>query len=301
MIASLGGLLIVFIASKVALLHPKQSFFEYCKLILGKWIGSFIVILYLVQWYSVIGDILGEFAEFSNTILLSRTPSWILVFTMLLLIIYVVFLGGIEGIGRCSEVFGPIILLSMTIIFLLSIPNMEINRILPIYGDTGIMPILKGTIYPISFLGESVFMLMLISFMDKPKQGTSKAVWGFVVAAFLLSMYVMSIIMIFGPEVASKLKFPAFDMIRYINVMNFIQNLEIVAILVWILSIFVKLSLYFFLACYGTAKLFNMKDWKKTIWFVAIFSFIWAQFLIKHSLHGYEYLNIYQNQLCLTY
>ena len=276
MIATAFGILIVWIASKVALLYPHHTLIEYSKLILGKWLGTLIVIIYLFQWYSVIGNILNEFAIVAIKILLPTTPSWLFFLTMLILMVYVLFIGGVEGIGRCSEVFGPVILLSLTLLLLLSIPNVEFNRILPVLSDTDVVSILKGGLFPLSFLGEAVMMLMLLSFMDHPKEGPIYAVRGVVMTAGLVNISVIFVIMTLGSELSAKLQYPGFDLIRYINVMDFIQNLEILAILVWILSVFIKLSLYLFLASYGTAQLFKVKDWRKMIWLVAIFSFVLA-------------------------
>lgn len=301
LIAGLGGVLIVFLASKTALLHPKHTLIEYSKLIFGRWFGSLIPILYLVYWYSVIGDILGEFAEFVNTILLPRTPPWVLFLTILLLMIYIAYLGGIEGVGRCSEVFGPIILASFLLLIIFSLPNIHLDRILPIYIDTGIFPIVRGSLYPLSFFGESVSMLMLISFMDHPEQGTNRAVWGVLSAAVLVNITTVCVILVFGPEVAANLKYAAFESIRFINVMNFIQNLEILAVLLWILSLFVKLSLYFIMAAYGTAQLLHIKNWKKLIWVVASISFLLATFFSDHSLYGMEYMEYFWLPVVLTF
>jgi len=113
LLASIGGVLLVFIANKVALLYPKNTFIQYSKIILGKGFGTIIIFIFFIQWYSVIADILCELADFVNTILLPTTPPWILHVTMLLLLMYVCYLGGIEGIARCSEVFGPIIVISI--------------------------------------------------------------------------------------------------------------------------------------------------------------------------------------------
>ncbi|WP_394238656.1 endospore germination permease [Niallia oryzisoli] len=293
LLAGLGGVLLVFLAAKTALLHPKHTLIEYGKLIFGKWIGTFLAILYLVYWYSVIGDILGEFSEFVNIILLPRTPPWVLFLTILLLMIYIAYLGGIEGVARCSEVFGPIILVSFLFLIFFTLPNLQMAHVLPVYSDTGLYPIVKGSLYPLSFLGESVFMLMLISFMDQPEQGTRRAVWGVFSAAVLLNISALFVILVFGPEVAANLKYSAFEMIRFINVMNFIQNLEILAVLIWILSLFVKLSLYFFMAAYGTAQLFHIKDWKKLIVLVACLSFILATIFSNYSLYGMEYMEYF--------
>ncbi|KAB2330146.1 GerAB/ArcD/ProY family transporter [Cytobacillus depressus] len=293
LIAIFFGIAVVFAATKVGLFFPNKTLVEFTKLILGKWLGTIIIFFYFIQWYSVIGTILGEFAEFTITILLPTTPSWILILTMLLLMIYVTYTGGIEGIARCSEVFGPMVLLMVVLLVILSLPNMEFDRILPIYSETGFREILKGSFSPLSFLGESVIMMMMISFMDQPKQGPLKAIWGIALSGFLVSTVIISVLTIFGPEVASKFLFPAFETIRFINVMNFIQNLEIIAVLVWILSAFIKVSLYFFSASYGTAQILKLKDWRKMIWFVAIITFLIAILQPTTKLFGTEYVNEY--------
>ena len=113
LIADILGVLIVYGATKTALLYPKHTLIQYSKIILGKLLGTVVVLIYLVQWYSVVGNILRQFADLTITLLLPTTPSWVLYLTMLLLLIYVTYIGGIEGIGRCAEVFGPIIILSV--------------------------------------------------------------------------------------------------------------------------------------------------------------------------------------------
>ncbi|WP_144555013.1 endospore germination permease [Bacillus sp. X1(2014)] len=291
-LAGILGILIVYVSSKAALLYPGKTLVEYSQLIFGKWFGLLIVIVYLIQWYSVIGDILREFADFTNTVLLPTTPMWILVLTMLLTLIYVTYSGGIEGIGRCSEVFGPIVFLSVLIMLFLSVSIFNYRNFLPIFSDTGLLPIMRGTLTPLSFLGESVMMLMLLSFMDHPKKGVKSAVWGIAAASGLVSSVVIGILLILGPEIASKLRHPAFDTVSYVTVMDFIQNLEILAVLVWILSIFIKLSLYFFLANYGTAQLFHIKNWRKMLW-VTVPVFFGISVIFPNPTYSLIYLNKY--------
>jgi len=300
LIAGLGGILMVFLATKTALLYPKHTLIEYSKFIFGKWIGILSAILYLVYWYTVIGNILGEFTEFVNIILLPNTPQWILLLTILLLLVYIAYMGGIEGVGRCSEVFGPIIFMSCILLIAFTIPNLQWDHILPVYADSGLYLILRGSLYPLSFLGESVLMLMLLSFMDQPDQGTRRAVWGVLSAAVLINLSAVSVIFVFGSGVSSKLKYPIVETIRYINVMNFIQNLEIVAVLIWILSLFIKLSLYFVLTAYGTAQLFHIRDWRKLIWVVAVISFLLAMFFSGSATYGMEYIEYYWLPVVLT-
>ena len=292
LIANILGVLIVFFATKIALLYPKHTIIQFSKIILGKLLGTVVVLNYLVQWYSVEGNILRQFADLTITLLLPRTPSWILFLTMLLLLIYITFIGGIEGIGRCAEVFGPIIIFSVALLTILSVKDFQILNLLPVFVDTGIQSIWKGALTPLAFFSESVMMLMLVSFMEKPEKAIKSACLGIALAAIIVTLVAISVLLTFGPEISGKLRYPSFDMVSYISVLDFIQNLEIIGILVWILSVFIKLSLYFFLSCYGTAQLFKLKDWKKMIWIAAIIIFALAQFYPNVS-YTFGYMNTY--------
>ncbi|MBY0120470.1 endospore germination permease [Bacillus sp. S/N-304-OC-R1] len=287
------GVVILFIANKVTQFYPGKTLIEFSKLILGKWIGTIIIFIYFIQWYSVIGNILGEFSQFTITILLPQTPSWSLILTMMIIIIYINYIGGIEGIGRCSEVFGALVLTMVIFLVFLTIPNLDFQKLLPIYSENGFLPILKGSLSPLSFLGESVLIMMLVAFMDEPRKSLSRAIWGIVLSGIFVSTSIITTLMIFGPQISSKLLFPAIDMVRFISIMNFIQNLEIIAVLIWILSVFIKLSLYFFAASYGTAQLLKLKDWKKAIWFVAIVTFVLAVQEPTVTLFGIQYVKEY--------
>jgi spore germination protein KB len=292
-VALLIGSLFIFIAIRAGQLFPELTLVELCQFVFGKWLGTLIVLVYLVQWYTVIANIFSEFTVFAISILLPTTPPWMLCISMLLLVIYVVYSSGIEGIGRCSEVFGPIIFLFVFLLILFSTPNMEVKNILPVFVDTGFVAIMKGAVPSTAFFAEVVVILMLIKFVDDKKKGPIKTISGLLLSGTLTILVLLGIIMIIGPRVAAKQSYPFFDMISYINIMEFIQNLEIIALLVWILSVFIKLSVYFFIASYGTAQLFKIKDWRKSIWIVAVISFILFFQFRNERLLGFNYIEIY--------
>ncbi|MBB6444411.1 GerAB/ArcD/ProY family transporter [Bacillus benzoevorans] len=291
-IADILGTLIVYGATKTALLYPKHTLVQYSQIILGRLLGTVVILNYLVQWYSVLGNILRQFADLTITLLLPKTPSWTLFLSMLLLLIYLNFIGGIEGIGRCAEVFGPIIIFSVIMLIILSVKDFQILNLLPVFTDTGVHSIWKGTLTPLSFYGESVIMLMLVSFMDKPENALKSACLGMIFAAIIVSIIAFCVLLVFGQEISGILRQPTFDIASYISVLDFIQNLEIIAILVWILSVFIKLSVYFFLACYGTAQLFKLKDWRRMIWIAAILFFVLAQFYPSNA-YTFSFMNTY--------
>ncbi|GMA60494.1 GerAB/ArcD/ProY family transporter [Alicyclobacillus fastidiosus] len=119
------GVLITFIATRLSMMYPNQTFVEYSRTILGTWLGKLIVIPLLLQCYVDIGIIMRDFGDFIITALFRDTPIWVVVLLTLLVVLYLVIQGGLEGIGRCSEVIGPVILVMIVVLIGLDFGNIQ--------------------------------------------------------------------------------------------------------------------------------------------------------------------------------
>lgn len=269
-LAGLAGAGITFIAGKLSLLYPNQTFIEYCQTILGKWLGRLIIIPYFIQLLLTMGVILRQSSDFIQISLFRNTPLVVLILLMLYLMVYVTFKGGIVGIGRCSEMIGPLIFIVIIITMLFSLNDIQWTHILPIYADSGWKPILKGGLGPLSFLSEASLIMMLISFVQDPKKGVNYAILGVGIVSIFIMINTIEVIMVFGSGLPGRMWYPYFEMVRFISVMEFLQNIEIIVSVVWILSVFIKLSTFLFITSHGIGQLFHLKDWRKCTWFVAI-------------------------------
>lgn len=269
-IASGISILTTFVATKLSLLHPQQTFIEYSQTILGKVLGKVIILPYFIQWYSVAGFIVRQSSDFLHIAMFHKTPLFVLIFTMLILMVYVTYQGGIESIGRCSEIFGPIVFLMIILSFILSFNQVHWGRLLPVYADSGWLSIFKGSVPMASFLGQGVIMMMITAFMAEPNKAPSYALWGVGIASAIVCGTTVIVITTFGPAVSGKMWFPYFEVTRFISIMDFIQNIDVLIVVVWILSVFIRASLYMFIASYGTAQLLGIKNWRNMIWFVAL-------------------------------
>lgn len=269
-VAGMAGAGITLVAGKLSLLYPNQTFVEYCQTILGKWLGRLITIPYFIQLFSTMGIILRQSSDFIQMYLFRKTPLIVLIMLMLYLMVYITYKGGIEGIGRASEIIGPVIFIVIIITLILSYNNIAWKQILPIYDDSGWKPILMGSVAPLSFLGEANLIMTLICFVQDPKKGVSKSILAVVMVSAIIMIITMEVIMVFGAGLAGRLWYPYFEMVRYISVLEFIQNIEIIVTVVWILSVFIKLSTFMFITSQEIGRLFHLKDWRKVIWFVAL-------------------------------
>lgn len=274
-IVGLAAIIMTIVAVRLSMLYPKQTLVQFSQTILGKWFGKMIVLPYFIVWVTVTGMILRQSSDFVLISLFHKTPLWILCLILILLVVYLTH-QGIEGIARCAEMFGPICVITIVTLYSLDIPNTEWHHLLPIYAHSGWLQILKGSLAPMGFLGESVMISMLYSFMNEMGKRPSWVYWGVTAASFFLVIDAFVVIMTFGPNLASRMWYPAYEVVRFISMMEFIQNIDALVVIVWILSIFLKLALYLFISSYGAAQWLNLKDWKKPIWVIATVAFVFS-------------------------
>ncbi len=291
-VASLAALMITLMALKLSLYYPKQTLVEITQTILGKWAGKIAIIPYLLMWYSVIGIILRQSSDFIAISMFDKTPIYMIALLILFLLIYVTYQGGISGIARCSEIAGPIIYLILITALFLSLSNIHLQPILPIYADSQWLNIVKGSLSPLSFFGESIMVLMLTPFA-KDKNITSSVMWGVAIACFTTCISVAIVIMTFGPILGSRIWYPFLLIVRFISIIGFIQNIDVLIVTAWILSTFIKLSLYFFITSYGTAQWLNIKNWRRVIWFVAPISYTFGLIFPNVAVSSMEYPKYY--------
>lgn len=292
-IAGSIALLAAVITTKLVRLHPDQTFIQFSQTIMGRWIGKIVIVIYLVQWYTIIPIVLRQFSDLLRILLFHETPTIIIVIIMILLTVYVTYSGGIDGIGRCSEILGPLIIIMVMLVLATSIPNIYFNNLRPFYADSGLMAIFKGALPPASYLGHAVEFVMFSTFLFSPHKGAPYVIWGVAVAWFCTLLSMVMVIMTVGVNLTSKMWYPFFEMTKKISIFGFIENLDAIAVIIWIASVFIKLSIYMFVTSYGTAQFLQVKNWKMMIWFIAPVVMVFSLFPQNISEATGNYLNNY--------
>jgi hypothetical protein len=183
--------------------------------------------------------------------------------------VYATYAGGIESIARCSEILGPIVILMLIFTLLASANNVDLKYLLPVYADSGLKGIIKGSLAPASYLGHSVEYLMLAAFLHKPRQGAPYAFGAIITATLVVLISMTTATAVLGVNLAPKMWYPFFEMSRKISMFGFIENLDPLPIVIWVASVFIKLAIYMFVTSYGTAQFLQIQNWRIMIWFVA--------------------------------
>jgi spore germination protein KB len=261
------GAALTFLVVHLSILHPHQTLAQFSRVLLGKWLGKLIVLPYLIAWYTLSAYLLRAFSNFLKPILIDKTPLWIIIILLLALTVYLSNTRGITGIGRFCEIVGPIMIVVLMISFILNVGYADWHRLLPVYADTGWANIVKVSVRPAYWFAGPFTLLVIVAFMETPRKALYKSMIGLGITVAMAVMATLVVLMTFGPNLAAEIRFSYFVYVRTIDILDFVQNLDIFVVFIWVFGVVAQLSLYLFVASYETAQLLRIKNWRKIIWF----------------------------------
>ncbi|MCA0987414.1 GerAB/ArcD/ProY family transporter [Guptibacillus algicola] len=255
-IAFLNGLLIFAMIKR----YPSQTIYEIAPKIAGRWIGSVFNLIFVVYCIAISAYIVRTMAEIVNYYLLDLTPR-LVVITVLIIACFYLVSAGIENIMAFLQLYFPLILLMFFVLTVLSIRNIDITNLRPIFiQDIG--PLLKGAkITFFSFVGYELIMVL-------SKKGAIRN-WKSMSTVLLLSLgavctiYVLFFILNIGILSVEELKvttFPTIEMAKSIEFQGFFfERFELLFLFGWIITIFTTVVAYYYAALLGLCTTLNCK------------------------------------------
>lgn len=254
-----GGIVLFFIYSFLYRQYPNLPFTGYAKKIAGKYLGWMIGLIYVIYFLYAAARDLRDFGDLLRTSTLPRTPILAIGVLFVLVICYVVFLG-IEVIGRTAEVFVVILIffgVSASLLVFLS-GNVDIHNLQP-FLENGWGPVLQTVPTVVFFpFGELFVFTMLLPYLNRPE--FAKKVWlSVLLTSGITLMFTTSLnIAVLGVDVMEVATFPLLSTIGRVNLFDFIQRLDAIVVLSFLLTMFYKISIFFYSAVIGIMDLFKV-------------------------------------------
>ncbi|MBW7453130.1 endospore germination permease [Paenibacillus sepulcri] len=286
--ASLTGLLSIWVMITLSNRYPGLTIIQYSSNIVGKWLGRLFAINYIYYWFISISTITMQHAGFINTLLLPKSPS-IVASLMFLFLCGLAAIAGIEVISRCSEFITVLILFFLIPLLILTIGEANHNQLKPILGE-GILPVLQGAVNPGGGYMNQLFILgWLLPYLNQPKKARKVsliALSGIVVLIFII---VLLTIMVLGP-LTGKLTFSFLSVIQYIGIAGSFERLEAIAVSMWVMGCFVKVSVSLFILCHCISQLFGMRSYREIVFPITLLSLIGSVWIFKNGAELLNYL-----------
>ncbi|MBO7743549.1 endospore germination permease [Paenibacillus sp. MWE-103] len=266
LIAGASVTVLTLLLVRLSLMHRGQTLFGFSRTVLGPWFGRIVVLPYFAAWLSISVMILRYSGDFIQSVLLDKAPVWVVMLILSILMMYAAH-GGIGGIGRYNEVVGPLFFITTLVSFALNGRNLRWERVLPVYYDNGWQQIAKGAV-PLTTLlgGESLLLLVLVAFMAHPRKASLLS--SIAIAGTILPFVVITVLSlaVFGPALAARLQDPFFSYMRTVDIMEFIQQIDIFMFSLWIFGITAILSVHLFVVSYEMSLWLKLKNWYALIW-----------------------------------
>lgn len=227
---------------------PGKNLFEILQFCFGKPLGNIIGLSYILYFIYMAAMVLRDFLELMTTTIFENTPIEAIAFSMILVIIYLLYLG-LEVFGRTTEIFIPyifsfILLIGLAILFS---GEMEYKNLQPVLAE-GFGPILK-TVFPgiITFpFGEIVAFMVIIPYASKLEKAGKVCIIAVLCSGVIIIYDMLIQIATLGVSTKERVNFPLLSAAREISLMAFIERVDLIIVFIVMFGILVKTGVFFY-------------------------------------------------------
>lgn len=289
LIAIAAASLIMLVYASLLTALPGKDFFETVEHFFGK-VGSKIIFI-LMTWFAfdLCHIVLRNYGQFVVTVGLPETP---LMFSMLMMIVLCAFSvrAGVESMGRFASQFVIFLLVFMGISILVAMPQMNINNILPVL-DNGIEPIAKGAFGIISFpFAETVVFLLVFPAFKKGESVKKVYLTALLIGGLTIFAVSLTDILVLGPTMAESVYYPTYVTMASVHLGEFLQRFEVIASIVFMIGVFLKISVLLYAASNGFVKIFGLGDNRFVALPMALLVLCFALFSFDNMIYYTEWV-----------
>jgi len=235
----------VWAATKLQIRMGNRNIVDANDQLLGHLLGRVISIVIIVELLITLLLVLRQIDEVMINVFLPSTPTLAIIILMMLIVIYGAH-HGLEVLCRANEILVPFAFLTLVFIALGNITDIQLKNFLPILYN-GITPVLHGAILIYASLAQVVLVILMAGshLRTVDNRLTQVGVSSVLILGLMMLVGVLAIA-IFGAEHTAHMRFPALEMVRNIDLHNFIQRLDALVLGIWVGGIAIKLVATFY-------------------------------------------------------
>ncbi|WP_379154767.1 endospore germination permease [Paenibacillus sp. sgz5001063] len=208
-------------------------------------VAATVLGLLMLQFYlDTTSTILREFVNFLKDNVLFNTPIPLLCTLILLITIYMV-RQGLEAIARVNSLVLLLFVFFVPLYLFGLFNEMNVHRLLPMF-DHSLTELTLASITPTTWMSEVAVLLFLTPYLQNPQKARIIGWTGLMIVAALMMFSLVTTLMIFGPDFIKLSAYPGFTAASIVHLGRFIEKLDILFISYWVLSIYLKFSIFLF-------------------------------------------------------
>ncbi|TCL76381.1 spore germination protein KB [Hydrogenispora ethanolica] len=252
-------LLMALMIGRIKVLFPDMDIFQIFEKCFGKGISKVINVLYILSAFYVVVLINTFLIHFIRVTALPNTPKVILNIFITVICVWMV-KGGVELIADFATLFFIPALLSIAVMIIALIPQMNIGNLLPPFQED-IRHTLYGALSTFIFpLGETVVFAAFFQKFSARKSSYKVLLIGSTIGAVVVFVISVSNVLVLGIDLASDVYYPTYLSASRITLGTYLHGLELVLSIVYILGALVKTNVYFSVCCKAVTRTFGFQD-----------------------------------------
>ncbi|ALS21404.1 MULTISPECIES: GerAB/ArcD/ProY family transporter [Paenibacillus] len=257
-----SGLIAVYVALRLHNMYPGLNISQASERIVTRLLGKIIGIMFSFFYLYLNGIIVREYGEFVVGAFLLNTPL-IVVSGSMVLVCAITVRGGVEIVGRFSELLLPVFIAFFLLIIVPIIPDLRFSNMLPIMGE-GIRPSIEGAFVLQTWFAELITVSFFLPYVaDQRKAKTSISIT-FLIIILTLVVSNLSTLLLLG-DLTGSFTYPFLILARYIDLAEFLTHLESLYMAIWVLGAFVKICVFFYVAVLVTSQWMNLSDYRPLV------------------------------------
>lgn len=260
-VGCVGGIGIAFLAVRAARLTPEESIFSAGQQWLGRVAHSILCLGFIGFALHTGATVLREVRDFLIQAYLPTTPEWVVVFLFGFCTIMAA-RSGLEAIFRCSGGFFFIVVGAALLTPLMVAKDILWPMSVGFLRHWRIDEIWNGAYLCLPRFGE-MFLILFIYPSLRNRERTMRSL-GFagLGALLVLLLYYAMCILLFGPHLTAHLTYPTLELVRYIRIGDFLENLDPLLVALWVTALYLKTSLWLYIVMSGLGHLSGLRNAK---------------------------------------
>ncbi|WP_425807902.1 endospore germination permease [Desulfitobacterium sp. Sab5] len=248
--------------------YPNLTMMQYAETILGSWFGKLVGLSFVLLFASGAILYLMDISFFLRITLMPETPIFVFSFVILLVSAYTVN-AGLEVIARLSEIIGPIMILSLLVVFSLNLNEIKVINLLPMFQHSPLV-VFKESLRTTSVFGLCIVMGIFMAYHNTPQEALKAKLIAITSGAILAILILLELIAVLGVNMNSIEFFPVFRMAKYIEMGGFLERIEPLMVIFWVGGTFVAITILFYSTVLGFAQVFKVSRYQSLTPFIGV-------------------------------
>ncbi len=283
---------LLLVYARITKLYPEKDIFQIIGTLFGKVTAKALTAL--LFWYCahLFALVVRNLSDFINVISLPKTPFLPIMIIMVLVAAYIAKCG-VECLGKwCVAALG-ILALFVLVTVLLSLNKIDLTNIQPVLShDAG--AIATTAFEQLTFpLAETVLFLGVANAIKKTDNARSMYMLGTAFGTLMLLTVIIRNITLLGVPMSKAEYFSSYIAIRVISLGDVLTRMEGLISANFILSAFTKSALCLLVAAKAASALFSVRDYRKLVMPVGLFSLALSAILYKNVMEMFAFFKTY--------